>query len=547
MGLTETARANRDAGRDESTRAEVPAWLTPRVAMLILGGLILIGLALRLAKLWDGVYADELSTLYIVRGRSLGDALDIVSSDAEVSPPLSFVASWAFAKLGSAPELIRLPSLIAGTLSIPLTYLVGARAVGRTAAIAAAAIVALSPFMVYFSTEARGYALAIALLLASTLALLQAIRSPARGWWVAYAVCSALAMYSHYTAAFPLLAQLLWVLWAAPAARAAALLANLLALVLYLPWLSGMLGDTSSSTLPLVEAFVASGFDAKLTALEAWAFGGPYLPPADFPGTGVVVIGAVGVAVAAVAAVAVRVRGPAPIGASATEHGTALLICLGLSAPALELALALAGGPEIFGSRNLGSASAGMALGIGALVSAAGPLWGGVAFATVTVAFVAGAAANLGAGNAKPDFEAAARWIDARARPGDVIIDVHDVRSTPVPLTPLDAYLGGGLDTFRPLMPVGPPPFLPFTSEPPPADRLIDRALREGRGGRVFVVGLEERMQTDGSALTGVEIGPAGDPGSEVFALPDSARTVDSVQLPGLRDLDVFLVEDAGR
>lgn len=546
MGLAETVRATPDAGRDDSTRPEGSAWLTRRVAMLVLGGLILAGLALRLAKLADGVYADELSTLYIVRGRSLGEALDIVSSDAEVSPPLSFIASWAFAKLGSAPELIRLPSLIAGMLSIPLTYLVGTRAVGRTAGLAAAAIVALSPFMVYFATEARGYALAIVFLLASTLALLHAIRSPARGWWVAYAVLGALAMYSHYTAAFPLLAQLLWVLWAAPGCRTAALLANLLALVLYLPWLSGMLADTSSSTLPLVEAFVASGLDAKLTALEAWAFGGPYLPPADFPGAWVVAIGAVGVAVAAAAAIA-RARGPAPVGASATEHGTALLICLGLSAPVLELALALAGGPEIFGSRNLGSASAGMALGIGALVSAAGPLWGGAAFATVMVAFVAGSAANLGADNAKPGFEAAARWIDARAEPGDVVVDVHDVRSTPVPLTPLDVYLEGEFDTFRPLMPVGPPPFLPFTSEPPPAGGLIDRALREGRGGRVFVVGLEERMRTDGAALSGIEIGPAGDPGSEVFVLPRSARTVDSVQLPGLRDLDVFLVEGAGR
>jgi len=547
VGATETVRAARDADRDDSTRAEGFAWLTPRVAMLILGGLMLAGLALRLAKLWDGVYADELSTLYIVRGRSLGDALDIVSSDAEVSPPLSFIASWAFAKLGSAPELIRLPSLLAGMASVPLTYLVGTRAVGRTAGLAAAAIVALSPFMVYFSTEARGYALAIVFLLASTLALLQAIRSPARGWWIAYAAFSALAMYSHYTAAFPLAAQLLWVLWAAPRTRAAALLANLLALILYLPWLSGMLGDTSSSTLPLVEAFVATGFDAKLSALEAWAFGGPYLPPAVFPGAWVVAIGAAGVAIAAVAAIAVRARGPAPVGAPATEHGTALLICLGLSAPVLELALAVVGGPETFGSRNLGSASAGMALGIGALVTAAGPLWGGVAFATVMAAFVAGSAANLGAEHAKPDFEAVARWIDARAKPGDVIVDVHDVRSTPVPLTPLDAYLESDLDTFRPLMPVGPPPFLPFESEPPPADRLIDRALREGRGGGVFVVGLEERMLTDGTALTAIETGPAGDPESAVFVLPESARTVDSVRIAGLRDLEVFLVEDGGR
>ncbi|MCL4287366.1 MAG: glycosyltransferase family 39 protein, partial [Thermoleophilia bacterium] len=458
-----------------------------------------------------------------------------------------FIASWAFAKLGSAPELIRLPSLVAGMASIPLTYLVGTRAIGRTAGLVAAAIVALSPFMVYFSTEARGYALAIAFLLASTLTLLRALRSPGRRWWVAYAVFGALAMYSHYTAAFPLAAQLLWVLWAAPRARAAALVANLLALILYLPWLPGVLGDTSSSTLPLVEAFVASGFDAKLTALAAWAFGGPYLPPADFPGTWVVALGAAGVAVAAVAAIAAGARRPAPVGPPAIEHGTALLICLGLSAPALELALALAGGPEIFGSRNLGSASAGMALAIGALVSAAGPLWGGVALAAVMVAFVAGSAANLGSANAKPDFEAAARWIDARAEPGDVIVDVHDVRSTPVPLTPLDAYLGGGFDTFRPLMPVGPPPFLPFESEPPPAGRLIDRALREGRGSRVFVVGLDERMVTSGGALAAIEIGPAGDPGSELFALPGSARTVESARFPGLRDIDLFLLEDGKR
>jgi hypothetical protein len=543
----ETARdpaAGRSAAGDERRSLAI----SPRTSCLILGGVVLAGVVLRLLKLGDSVYADELSTLYIVKGRSLGDMLSLVSSDAEVSPPLSFIASWLFAKLGSAPELIRLPSLIAGVLTIPLTFLVGRRAMNDVVGLIAAAIVALSPFMVYFSTEARGYALAIVFLVASTLALLHAIDSRGRGWWAAYAAFAALAMYSHYTAVFPLLAQFLWVLWAVPAARKAALYANLLALLLYLPWTSGVLDDRSSPTIALVEAFVASGFDQKLKALEAWVFGGPYLPPAEFPGTWVVVVGVVGVTVAAIGAVFSWLRRRRPSARIATDRGFALLLFLGLSTPVLELVLDLLGGPGVFGARNLGTASAGAALAIGAVVGSAGAFWGGIGGATVLSAFVVAAATNIGPGAAKPAFDGAAGWIDERAQPGDVVVDVFDVRSTPVPLTPLDVYSKSDLETFRPSMPIGPPPWLPLTSQPPPPGPVIDQAFATaGRDGRVFVVGLGDRMVTDGSSLTAIEIGPVGDPGSEIYELPRSARTVAATELPGIQDLELFLVERESR
>jgi hypothetical protein len=355
-------------------------------------------------------------------------------------------------------------------------------------------------------------------------------------------------MYSHYTAAFPLLAQLLWLLWAFPRARVPALLANLAALVLYLPWTAGALDDRASPTIKLVEAFVASDLGAKLTALEAWAFGSPYLPPSEFPGSFVVAVGVLGVAVALLGAIVNRTRGRWPPAPTATRHGFALLICLGLSAPLFELIQGALGGPEIFGSRNLGTASAGMALAIGALVGAAGTVWGGLALTTVLVAFVAAAAQNVGTGAAKPDFEAAASWIDARAQAGDVVVDVFDPRSTPVPLTPLDTYLESDLETFRPSMPIGPPPFLPIASEPQPADRLIDRALSKADGdARLFVIGLRDRMITDGPSLTGIEIGSPGDPGGDVYELPRSARTVASTELPGLHDLGLFMIERSER
>ena len=171
--------------------------------------------------------------------------------------------------------------------------------------------------------------------------------------------------------------------------------------------------------------------------------------------------------------------------------------------------LDLLGGPSIFGSRNLGTASAGAALAIAAVVSSAGAFWGRIAGATVLGAFVVAAATNIGPGAAKPAFDGAARWIDERSQPGDVVIDVFDVRSTPVPLTPLDVYSDSDLETFMPSMPAGPPPWLPLTSLPAPPGPVIDRAFATaGRDGRVFVVGLGDRMVTDGSSLTGIEIGP---------------------------------------
>ena len=115
-------------------------------------------MALRLAVAYQSLFADELSTRWVVAGHSLGDVISIVHTDAEITPPLSFVASWLATRVALTPELLRAPSLVAGAVTIPLVYAVGVRTVGRRAAIVAAALTALSPFMVYYSAEARGYA-----------------------------------------------------------------------------------------------------------------------------------------------------------------------------------------------------------------------------------------------------------------------------------------------------------------------------------------------------------------------------------------------------
>ena len=208
--------------------------------------LTLLGFGLRVAVSQQDLFADELSTYWIVATHDLGGVISTVNSDAEITPPLSFVVAWLSTQVHLSPEWLRAPSVLAGTLTIPLVFWVGARTVGRGAGLLAAALTTLAPFMVYYSAEARGYAVMIALVTLSTLAMLLAVDG--RRWaWALYAAASAAAVYTHYTSVFVLAAQALWVLWAHPEARRPALIANAAAAAAYLPWV----GDfATTSTRP---------------------------------------------------------------------------------------------------------------------------------------------------------------------------------------------------------------------------------------------------------------------------------------------------------
>src|SRR4051794_13188281 len=135
----------------------------------------------------QSLWGDEIYTYEIATRGSLADVLSGVRSNIEISPPLFPALAWLGQKLGDADTWIRLPSLLAGTAMVPLTYLLGARTVGRTAGLVGAALVALSPFALHFSTEARPYAVEGMLVLVATLALLEALRSGGLAWWAVFA------------------------------------------------------------------------------------------------------------------------------------------------------------------------------------------------------------------------------------------------------------------------------------------------------------------------------------------------------------------------
>lgn len=507
----------------------------------ILGGLTALGFAIRAVNITQGLWGDELSTAWIVHGRGLGHVISLVYSDAEVTPPLSFVLAWLSLKIGSSWAWLRLPSLLAGTVTIPVVYGIGARTSGKTAGLIAAAITALSAVMVMFSTEARNYAVMMAAVSGSTLAMLLALDTGRRRWWVLYGFCSCVAMYSHYSAAFVLIVQAAWLLWRQPQARRAVVLSNLAAAVAFAPWIPGWIKDTHSVTIPIINVLAPFTPSAVRSAVGQWAFGYPYLVIRQAPGMTFAVLIGVGLllALTGLAARAV-VEARAGRGAPRTLISErALLIAALAAATFVGEAIYSALGTHVLDSRDLNASWPALAVTIGTLVVAAGPVLGAMACALILSGYGADAADTLQSQYARPNYPAVARFISSRARPGDEVLDESDIAPV-VPLTPLDAYLAQTHKEFRLGLPEGPPPYTPFSRVVPDGQELDD-AVRGLRGGRIFVVTgslpATDRLTPAQRALRS-ELGPPG----VLSRLGGRYAVEQSAHFPGIENLTVWLI-----
>ncbi len=274
--------------------------------MAPVAAITLLALAVRLAGLDESVFGDELFTYEIATRPGFGDMLDGVSGPLEISPPLYFVFAWLAAKVGDPAVWIRVPALVAGVATVPAVYALGVRTVGRTAALLGAALLALSPFAVFYSAEARAYSLATLLVVLSALALLAALDRG--GWmrWGLFALAAWAALFSHYTAIFALAAEVIWAAWARrDRVRELALACGAAALAL-LPWLPSFLDDRTAGFQTAIENLNPLTLSFFVRSLGIALVGNPYLGLRDLPGVPVLVLLGLGVLLALAGALARR-------------------------------------------------------------------------------------------------------------------------------------------------------------------------------------------------------------------------------------------------
>jgi hypothetical protein len=209
-----------------------------------ISALTVFAFVLRVYRLgFQPLWWDEGWTVYF----ATADVPSMIARTAiDIHPPLYYLVLhfWTLV-IGPGPVSVRLFSVIAGVLSIPLLFVVGRRLFGWKAGLLAALVLAVAPFHVYYSQEARMYALVTLLALASTylfLALLDGQRSRQATWmlWTGYVVVTSLAMYTQYYAAFVPAAQTLFLLIRIRQHKSLLprwIGAQMALLVVYIPWL----------------------------------------------------------------------------------------------------------------------------------------------------------------------------------------------------------------------------------------------------------------------------------------------------------------------
>jgi len=182
-------------------------------AFWIVAGLTVLAAVLRFATLGVQAYHhDEIVTASRVLRGSFWHAMDAVGF-SESAPPLYYALAWVWTQLTGTGEFgLRSLSALAGVATVPVAYLAGIELRGRRAGLLAAALVAVNPMLLWYSQEARAYALLALLCTVSLLYCLRALRTGERRDFVLWGVASGLALATHYFAVFPIAAEALWLL-----------------------------------------------------------------------------------------------------------------------------------------------------------------------------------------------------------------------------------------------------------------------------------------------------------------------------------------------
>src|SRR3954452_2460761 len=183
------------AVREAVTPPRVRAFPKVRVDLLVVVGIAAAAVALRF---WDlgaqSYWYDEAITVDLVHG-SFGHMLAGVH-DHEATPPLYFALAWLWAHIfGDSETGLRSLSAVVGVLTVPVAYLVGREVAGRRTAVIVAAFAALSPALIWYSQEARSYALMVLLCALSLLFFVRALGETRRphtrcGQWPWRSRCS---------------------------------------------------------------------------------------------------------------------------------------------------------------------------------------------------------------------------------------------------------------------------------------------------------------------------------------------------------------------
>ncbi|HKP92243.1 MAG TPA: glycosyltransferase family 39 protein [Thermoleophilaceae bacterium] len=441
--------------------------MTRRPELLLVAGLTLAGAALRFSTLdLQSFWHDEAVTVGRVLDPSLFTTLDRVPG-SEATPPLYYALAWAWTKLFGAGEVgIRSLSAVIGTATIPVAWWAGRELISRAAGVAAAALVAFSPYMVWYSQEARAYALLVLLCGLSLGLMARALRGDSArfvAWW---ALVAALALATHYFAVFVVVPELIALAWLAPARRRATLAAG------------AFVGAVGLALVPLAVYQADRGHDGWIERIEL---------SRRLRDTGKQFVlgysGSPSRALSVVAAVLLAVAAALALWHGRAYRGFRLAAGVGAAALAIPLLAKVVGADYLY-PRNMIGAWVVLAVSLGAAAAAgAGAGWsraGAAAIAGLCAVFLAIViAVDTDTKLQRADWRGAAEAIGAAGAPRAIVVPA--IGDDPIAYYTEGRRLPRGGATVDEILVLG------FSAAPGPRDRQVPAGFK--RRGRQEVGG----------------------------------------------------------
>lgn len=223
----------------------------PAVLLVLAVGIVIRFLALGQQSFWH----DEIHSVVTARGE-VGTGLADVVFNAHGPLYLVLLRGW-MRLFGQAEAPVRLLSALLGSIGLVLFHRMTRRLAGRTAGIVALALLACSPYFLWYSQEARNYVLLFDLGLLAVPAFLTEIERRTRASFLVALLTIAATCLANLSGFFLLVLDAIYVLTVGRRRRYPArrfLLLALLAAVVLSPWIIRGAGTTGPLHLGVPKA-----------------------------------------------------------------------------------------------------------------------------------------------------------------------------------------------------------------------------------------------------------------------------------------------------
>jgi len=255
-------------------------------------GATAIGLVLRAVFVGgQSLGYEEVFTASVVWHSSISAVWSGVKA-TESTPPLYYLLTWLGVKLTASHTALalRAVSLVAGSVTVPVSFFAVRSFVGDRLALVVAWLCAISPLLVFYSIYARSYALLVLVATLSVWAVGALLERASATRWALWGLTAAACLWTHYFGAFLVIAEILLLFFKLPGERRKLLLSVAAVAVVSAPLWPLLLSQSGASER--TSYIAAIPLATRLEAIVRQFAMGTNVPAAWLEGAGIALVAA---------------------------------------------------------------------------------------------------------------------------------------------------------------------------------------------------------------------------------------------------------------